>query len=135
MSSENPYLSSESSRMVPAPPTDIQSLLFSFQGRVPRRIYWMVALGAGIAAGAFEAIAQAVLGADSTITHLIAAVAGIAALWAHIAVGVKRWHDRNKSGFWILLAFVPCIGQIWTFIEAGCLRGTVGPNEYGADPT
>jgi uncharacterized membrane protein YhaH (DUF805 family) len=30
---------------------------------------------------------------------------------------------------------IPLVGAIWTFVECGCLRGTVGPNNYGEDPT
>jgi uncharacterized membrane protein YhaH (DUF805 family) len=47
---------------------------------------------------------------------------------------VKRYHDRNKSGWWILIVFVPVIGGLWYFIECGFLRGTPGPNTYGPDP-
>jgi uncharacterized membrane protein YhaH (DUF805 family) len=52
-----------------------------------------------------------------------------------LAVAAKRWHDRGKSGWWTLIVLVPFIGGIWMFVEAGCLRGTVGPNNYGPDPT
>jgi uncharacterized membrane protein YhaH (DUF805 family) len=34
----------------------------------------------------------------------------------------------------ILLAMISCIVGLWFFVEFGCLRGTVGPNRYGADP-
>jgi uncharacterized membrane protein YhaH (DUF805 family) len=47
------------------------------------------------------------------------------------AVSVRRLHDRNKSGWWVLLYFVPVIGQIWLFLELGVLAGTPGPNRYG----
>jgi uncharacterized membrane protein YhaH (DUF805 family) len=52
-----------------------------------------------------------------------------------LALQVKRWHDRSKSGWWVLINLVPAIGPIWSFVEAGCLRGTEGGNEYGGDPT
>jgi uncharacterized membrane protein YhaH (DUF805 family) len=78
----------------------------------------------------------------------------IASVWAGIATGVKRLHDREKSGAWLLLFYlVPGVLQaigdsggglffvligfvisIWGFVEMGCLKGTTGPNEYGADP-
>ena len=56
-------------------------------------------------------------------------------LWISVAVQCKRWHDRDKSGWWFLINFIPIIGPLWAFIELGCLRGTMGPNLYGADPT
>ena len=59
----------------------------------------------------------------------------VPAIWIGFALGVKRWHDRDKSGWWILIGMIPIVGPIWTFVECGCLRGTVGPNNYGQDPT
>lgn len=56
-------------------------------------------------------------------------------IWIGLALQVKRWHDRDKSGLWIFIAFIPLVGPIWAFIECGCLRGTVGHNNYGNDPT
>jgi uncharacterized membrane protein YhaH (DUF805 family) len=54
--------------------------------------------------------------------------------WITIAVGIKRFHARNKSGVWVLIIFVPVIGGLWYLIECGFLRGTPGPNNYGPDP-
>jgi uncharacterized membrane protein YhaH (DUF805 family) len=59
----------------------------------------------------------------------------VLAIWIALALHAKRWHDRGKSGWWTLIVLVPFIGAIWLFVELGCLRGTVGPNQYGADPT
>ncbi len=46
----------------------------------------------------------------------------------------KRWHDRNRSGWWSLLLLVPVIGWIWVFISLGCRDGSRGPNRFGPDP-
>ena len=54
--------------------------------------------------------------------------------WITICVLGKRWHDRNKSAWWILIAFIPIIGALWFLIECGFLKGTVGPNRFGDDP-
>jgi uncharacterized membrane protein YhaH (DUF805 family) len=72
--------------------------------------------------------------------ELEAATFGILAMyplviWVSLAISVKRWHDLDKSGWWWLINFVPCIGPLWAFIETGCLRGTLGDNDYGPDPT
>jgi uncharacterized membrane protein YhaH (DUF805 family) len=56
-------------------------------------------------------------------------------IWVGLAVQVKRWHDRNKSGWWVLVGFIPYIGGIWQIIECGCLRGTEGENRFGSDLT
>lgn len=56
-------------------------------------------------------------------------------IWSSIALQVKRWHDRGKSGAMVLINLIPYIGGIWAFVECGCLRGTCGQNQYGQDPT
>lgn len=49
-----------------------------------------------------------------------------------LAVQVKRWHNRNKSGWWVLINCVPLIGAIWVFVEAGPLAGDQASNNFGA---
>ncbi len=49
-----------------------------------------------------------------------------------LAVSVRRLHDRDYSGWWILLAFTG-IGYILLIIWY-CMRGTAGPNRFGPDP-
>lgn len=51
-----------------------------------------------------------------------------------IIVQIKRWHDRDKSGWWVLINFIPYIGAIWSLIECGLLPGTPGTNRFGYDP-
>ena len=51
-----------------------------------------------------------------------------------IIVQVKRWHDRDKSGWWVLINFVPVVGPLWALVECGFLRGTLGDNRFGPDP-
>jgi uncharacterized membrane protein YhaH (DUF805 family) len=147
---------------------DLGSLLFSFSGRINRAKYWlavliyvvvMVVIGLVLVA-AFHA------GGPGNIVSLlfgvIAFVVYIAMLVSGIAIGIKRLHDRDKSGWWLLIFYVlpsviagigSGIGEasgaegisalfalvsfgisIWAFVELGCLRGTVGPNNYGPDP-
>jgi uncharacterized membrane protein YhaH (DUF805 family) len=52
-------------------------------------------------------------------------------LWPSLAIQIKRFHDRDKSGWWVLLNLIPIIGPIWLFIELGFLPGTPGPNRFG----
>jgi uncharacterized membrane protein YhaH (DUF805 family) len=56
-------------------------------------------------------------------------------IWVSLATQVKRWHDRDKSGWWCLINLIPYIGGIWVLVECGCLRATEGANSYGPDPT
>ena len=116
-------------------------LLFGFQGRANRAKWWLVALGIFVVEViVFAAIlgGAAMSGDPEQIAAAIGPIAGVVifvfvviATWITIAVAVKRYHDRNKSGWWVLIVFVPVIGGLWYLIECGFLRGTPGPNTYG----
>ena len=116
-----------------------QTMLFSSQGRIRRSQYWLWSLGTsfalgviiGIAAVAFRGDAQ---GHGSPLFGLIYFAGLIVAVIIGVNLQVKRWHDRDKSGWWTLIGFVPLIGGIWAFVECGCLDGTQGPNKYGPSP-
>jgi uncharacterized membrane protein YhaH (DUF805 family) len=136
-----------------APPTDAKQavssregfgqLLFSFEGRIPRRTYWAVSLGVMAIFYVVVLIAASLLsaskaeGSEGASPIVLVVVLGlyIPLLWITFALQGKRWHDRGKSALWVLINFVPIIGGIWSFVEVGCLRGTVGDNAYGPDPT
>ncbi|MEJ6636315.1 MAG: DUF805 domain-containing protein [Akkermansiaceae bacterium] len=112
-------------------------MLFSFSGRVPRRIYWGVTL---LVTVVMYAMMFGIFGIDeekepSTIGLLIFLALLVPFFWISLAIGVKRWHDRDKSGWMTLVGMIPLVGPIWTLVECGCSRGTVGPNQYGPDPT
>ena len=53
-------------------------------------------------------------------------------LLAALAVAVRRMHDTDRSGWWMLLGFVPLIGLALIVLLA--LEGTQGANQYGPDP-
>jgi uncharacterized membrane protein YhaH (DUF805 family) len=128
----------------------MMKFLFSAKGRVNRARFWSALIYyfvAGLIAGAIYfglwQIIPGSVGDDGTlqvngvaaIPYLILGFAYfIALVWSGICVGIKRFHDRDKSGWWILIQLVPLIGGIWYFVEAGCLRGTVGANRFGPDP-
>ena len=57
----------------------------------------------------------------------------ILAIFMGFSLGVRRCHDLDKSGWWLLLGAVPYINIAWGLYLA-CKRGTVGPNRYGDDP-
>ncbi len=59
----------------------------------------------------------------------------LAVLIPAIIVYIKRFHDRDKSGWWVLIGLVPLIGQLWLLIECGFLAGTPGPNRFGPPVT
>ncbi len=126
----------------------MQALLFGFQGRFTRASFWFVLVGVSVvetvllcvafishvlSAGA-DGTATAALGMSGRITGIVVALLFIPLIWIGLAASVKRWHDCNKSGWWMLVNFVPVIGGLWFLIECGFLAGTPGPNAYGPDP-
>jgi uncharacterized membrane protein YhaH (DUF805 family) len=111
--------------------------LFSFQGRVNRARFWLTVLGIVVAEViVFGGIAATMdpQGEPSTIATLIGVIFVFVVLWLNLANMAKRYHDRNKSGWWIFIILVPVVGPIWNLIECGFLPGTAGSNQYGADP-
>jgi uncharacterized membrane protein YhaH (DUF805 family) len=57
----------------------------------------------------------------------------LAMLIPNISVAVRRLHDTDRSGWWILISLIPLIGGIW-FLVLMVLDGTPGQNQYGPDP-
>jgi len=113
----------------------ILQTLFSFQGRIPRRVFWGASLGMGFIFYVIVFALVLILGDKSVVTGIVTLLLYIPLIWASLALAVKRWQDRGKSGLWVLIGLIPLIGPIWAFVETGCLRGTQGANQYGADPT
>ena len=118
---------------------DFKDLLLSFQGRIRRLHYWIGAIAVSVAAGVIVGILGAVggmanNGAVSLIVSLLSLVVYAAALWADIALGIKRCHDRDKSGWFLLIGLIPIIGGLWLLVDLGFLDGTQGPNKYGPSP-
>jgi len=107
---------------------------FSFEGRINRQLYWvnfvlMVVVPVYIVAGIIDGAMGA--GIQGIFLNIIAP---LILLWPGLATQVKRWHDRNKSGWWVLINLIPIIGWIWALIEVGFLPGTKGNNRFGSDP-
>ena len=119
-----------------------------FSGRSGRREYWMFTLfnvivyvvlgGASLA----YFIANAARGDDALARSTpVAGIVGVgllvlfvlATVIPAIAVQVRRFHDQDKSGWFILLGLVPYAGGLIVFIFM-LLEGTRGPNQYGPDP-
>lgn len=110
-----------------------------FSGRSRRKEYWMFVLFTVIVYMAILLIGGG-LGSVEEPGGLFSGLSGILliAFWVvtlvpAIAVQVRRFHDQDKSGWWILLGFVPIIGGLAVLVFM-CFEGTRGPNEYGPDP-
>lgn len=101
---------------------------FSFRGRVGRLDFWLNNFAIGCV------LVLLAVSAESFVIPFPEAALVVCLLlsWWQLAVSVKRWHDRNKSGWWVLISIVPIIGPLWALVEQGFLSGTHGRNDYGA---
>jgi len=111
----------------------IRRLLFSFHGRIPRRIFWYytlalfaIFLAAAVMDSALRTAGQNGLSCGTSAVILLCAL-------PTVAVGVKRCHDRDHRGWFLALGLVP-FSPFWLWILLGLPRGTSGDNRFGADP-
>ena len=104
---------------------------FTFRGRLNRKPYIMRSLVAIFLPVilAFVLFYLFAGGLHVTVHSLLI----ILAIFMGFSLGVRRCHDLDKSGWWLLLGAVPYINIAWGLYLA-CKRGTVGPNRYGDDP-
>ena len=122
----------------------VGTILFSWEGRIPRTVYWTYSILILFLYAILEMTLIFVWGTVFQVVPPESLLLGIqisihisihtVIYLMHISLQIKRWHDRDKSGLWVFLMLIPVIGHIWTFIETGCLRGTLGSNGYGPDP-
>ena len=105
-----------------------------FSGRARRKEYWFFVLF-----NAIFAIAAMVL--DNILGLAIEDVGygpfyilyALATIVPGLAVSVRRLHDIGKSGWYILLLLIPCVGALILLIF-DLTPGDPGDNEYGPDP-
>jgi uncharacterized membrane protein YhaH (DUF805 family) len=65
--------------------------------------------------------------------QLVTGIFQLVTLLPNLAIAVRRLHDTDRTGWWILLAFIPVIGFIVLLIWF-IAKGTDGPNRFGPDP-
>lgn len=105
-----------------------------FNGRARRKEYWYFVLFSilitivlniiDIFAGTFNAEAQ---------VGILGGLYGLAILIPGIAVGVRRLHDTNRSGWWMLIVLIPLIGAI-VLIVFMVFDSNPEENQYGPNP-
>jgi uncharacterized membrane protein YhaH (DUF805 family) len=80
---------------------------FDFEGVTGRRAFWMFVL--------FNFIVSLVLSVVLSIVHLqpLSYLYSLAVLLPSIGLGVRRMHDIGKSGWWLLVAFIPVLGWFY----------------------
>ncbi|WP_260261280.1 DUF805 domain-containing protein [Vibrio intestinalis] len=138
----------------------IKELLFSFQGRIGRKVFWIWNAVYYLMIVGFAVGMNTLFPAQA---HLILPVFLIFVLIPDLAITAKRWHDRGKSSWWLLMNLPLVIGRMtvpvgesaaagpastlqmvsslaalvcgaWILVECGFLKGQSGDNQYGAEP-
>ena len=105
-----------------------------FTGRASRPEYWWFVL-AQIVVMLVAMFLDSMLGTDfgGTGYGLIYLVVALGLLVPAIAVGIRRLHDTDRSGWWLLIALIPFIGVIILIVFLAS-EGNKGDNQYGAPP-
>ena len=103
-------------------------LPFGFQGRLPRRGFWLGSAAVGATFVALFVLMETGLGRPSTLLLYPPF------FWAASALATRRLHDRGRSPGFLLLLLIPLLGPLWVAVELWLLGGSRGENRYGPDP-
>jgi uncharacterized membrane protein YhaH (DUF805 family) len=105
-----------------------------FSGRARRMEYWYFVLFNLIVAFVLAMI-DALLGTTTGVSSfgLLSGIYSLAVLIPTLAVLVRRLHDIDRTGWWILINLIPLVGTIVLLVFA-LMPGTPGSNQYGPDP-
>ena len=126
----------------------------SFSGRIGRKQFWFAAIPLFIAAFIVLMLSlYAVRETDLWVFRLNKVVVMLIFMYPALAIGVKRLHDRGRSGWWAALvlvavlaiwpepgrtfgplAFLFGIVVFWAAVELGAMPGEAGANRYGPNP-
>ena len=102
----------------------------NFTGRARRSEYWyfvLVNIAFGLGLNLLDMLVRATLG-----TGPFTMLYGLVMLVPGIAVSIRRLHDTDRSGWWLLLAVIPVVGLVLIWLMA--LDSNGGTNRYGQNP-
>ena len=109
----------------------LRQLYLSPRGRINRQPYWLYSVPLAI----LSLLPLAVQGETTPPWFAVLFLPlSLVVLWAAQMLNIKRLHDLNRSGWWLLLLLVPYAGAIAALIYLGFTPGTASENHYGADP-
>ncbi len=99
-----------------------------FDGRARRKEYWMFALF-------YILIYLGLMLVESLVGSpgILVLIFSLGLLVPSVGVTIRRLHDTSRSGWWVLIAFVPLVGGIVLLVFM-CLDSTPGSNAYGPNP-
>lgn len=104
-----------------------------FSGRASRAEYWLFALTFAIVYAIVYALDYGVFGVGPSGIGVVSSIVYLIHFLPGLAVLVRRLHDVDRSGWWLLISFVPLIGGIWLLVLL-CTPGAWGPNRFGPGP-
>jgi uncharacterized membrane protein YhaH (DUF805 family) len=104
----------------------------AFNGRAGRREYWMFVL-ISFLIGVALSILDTILGTKTNGQGMLSSLYSLAVFLPGLSVAFRRLHDTNRSGWWVLISFIPVIGWIWIIVILAS-SGDEGDNQYGAKP-
>jgi|SRR5579871_3992768 len=104
----------------------------NFSDRAARSEYWFWTLFVILLSIVANVIDALILRSGSGFSPL-STIVSLGLLLPGIAVSIRRLHDLDRSGWWVLIALIPIVGWIILLIWY-CTKGTDGSNQYGADP-
>ena len=103
-----------------------------FDGRARRSEYWyftLINIGVVLVLAVLDAMIRKVTGINIGI---LGTIYGLGVLLPAIGVSIRRLHDTNRSGWWLLLALVPLVGIVLLVFMAQ--DSEPAPNPYGQNP-
>jgi uncharacterized membrane protein YhaH (DUF805 family) len=115
----------------------MKTLLLSFEGRIGRKTWWLASLALTVVLLVVQLIPIGLAFVSETMAMVggaVALVLGLAICFCLLALQAKRWHDVDKSAWWILINFVPVVGGLYALVMLGFVKGSDGLNQFGADP-
>lgn len=101
------------------------------RGRITRRRFWLHGV---LTLGALGVFLRALLDIARLQAEHAELAVNLLMLWPAIVISAKRWHDRDRSAWWVAVALIPLVGLLWLLIDNGFRRGTPGPNRFGPEP-
>jgi uncharacterized membrane protein YhaH (DUF805 family) len=115
---------------------DFRQFYLSADGRVNRKQWWLWLILPVFILSIIASIIDAASGHDPQQgIGPVTAIFSLLVLYPSIVVYIKRFNERDKSGWWVLLALIPVIGAIWLLIECAFVKGTPSPNRVGPPVT
>jgi uncharacterized membrane protein YhaH (DUF805 family) len=109
-----------------------------FRGRAQRSELWWFFLFAVVVSWVAAILDSVLVSGWSVgpfaVTGPFGAVTNLLVLLPSLAVGARRLHDSNRTGWWQVLLVIPCVGLVLLAVF-WCLAGDEGANRYGEPVT